>query len=292
MSVWVISAAGGGLVLLVLREIFHAIFHPGGGSALTRAIFPAVWAGAQRLGPHALALAGPVATVATIGLWAAGLLLGWALVYWPHLPQDFVLAGGLQPSEQGSFLDALYVSFVYLTTLGLGDIAPREDWLRLLVPLEALLGLALLTAAVSWVLSIYPALTRRSATAAALAVLRDSLAERPETAIHVLPGRLDSIAAELTLVRIDLMQYPESYYFRAADPDLSLARILPWLLTLTRSNHLPATAWQATAELQLALDRLAATLADGFPGVGGEGTEAILVAYAEDQRDEAAGRRS
>jgi hypothetical protein len=53
---------------------------------------------------------------------------------------------------------------------------------------------------------------------------------------------------------------------------------------------LPASARQATAELRLALDRLAATLADGFPGVGGAGTEAILVAYAEDQRDEPAGK--
>jgi hypothetical protein len=207
-------------------------------------------------------------------------------VYWPHLPQDFVLAGGLRPGKQGSFSDALYVSFVYLTTLGLGDIVPREDWLRFLVPVEALFGLALLTAAVSWVLSIYPALTRRRAAAASLAVLHDSLAERPQAAAQVRAGRLDSIAAQLTLVRIDLIQYPESYYFKVADPDLSLARMLPWLLALTRSEHLTGTARQAAGELTLTLDRLAATLAGGFPGVNGEETEAIFIAHAEDQRDE------
>jgi hypothetical protein len=289
MSASVVSAAGGGLVALVLREIFHAIFHPGHQVGLTRAVFPAAWRAAHRLGPRALALAGPAATVAMIGLWAGGLLLGWALVYWPHLPEDFVLAAGLGPSEQGSFSDALYVSFVYLTTLGLGDIAPGEDWLRLLVPLEALLGLALLTAAVSWVLSIHPALTRRRAAAAGLAMLRDSLGERPDAIAEMLPGRLESIAADLALVRVDLIQYPESYYFKVADPDLSLARMLPWLLTLTRSDHLAGTARRAAAELQLGLDRLAATLAGGFPGVGGAGTEAILVSYAEDQGDEPVG---
>lgn len=288
---WVVSAAGGGLVLLVLKEIFHTIFHPGGWVGLTRAIFPAARRVAHRLGPHALALAGPVATVATIGLWALGLLLGWALVYWPHLPGDFGLAAGLPPGEQGSFPDALYVSFTYLTTLGLGDISPRADWLRLLVPLEALLGFALLTGAVSWVLSIYPALTRRRATAAGLAVLHDSLDERPEGSAEILPARLETIAAELAIVRVDLIQYPESYYFQERNRDLSLARMLPWLLALTRSEDLTSATQRSAVELRLSIDRLAATIADGFLG-GCEGTDAILAAYAEDQRNEPTQLRS
>ncbi|MFJ8781962.1 hypothetical protein [Streptomyces sp. NPDC102476] len=56
----------------------------------------------------------------------------------------------------------------------MGDIAPAEGWLRLVSPLEALVGFALLTATVSWVLEIYPTLTRRRVLAIRLAVLRNA----------------------------------------------------------------------------------------------------------------------
>jgi hypothetical protein len=96
---------------------------------------------------------------------SALLLVGWALVYAPRMPEAFLYASGLDEERQGGLLDGLYLSFVAQTTLGYGDIAPREDWLRRLAPMQALLGFALLTAGVSWVLSIYPALARRRALA-------------------------------------------------------------------------------------------------------------------------------
>ncbi|MFM9372175.1 ion channel [Streptomyces sp. Da 82-17] len=101
---------------------------------------------------------GPLGMVTVVALWALTVAVGWALVYWPHMPQRFSYAAGLEPTEHASPVDALYVSLV---TLGLGDIAPAAGWLRVLAPMEALVGFVLLSATVAWVLGIYPALARR-----------------------------------------------------------------------------------------------------------------------------------
>jgi hypothetical protein len=65
-------------------------------------------------------------------------------------------------------LDALYLSTVAMSTLGFGDIVPVDGWLRLVVPVQALVGFLLLTAAVSWVLQVYPAPARRRVLAVRL----------------------------------------------------------------------------------------------------------------------------
>jgi hypothetical protein len=92
------------------------------------------------------------------------LTIGWALVYWPWMPGHFLHTA--EPDAPGSSLrDSLYFSLVTLATLGYGDISPLSGWLRMVAPLEALLGLGLLTGCVSWLLSIFPVLSRRRALA-------------------------------------------------------------------------------------------------------------------------------
>jgi len=76
-------------------------------------------------------------------------------------------------ANQRDFVDALYMSLVTLGTIGYGDISPATDVLRLIVPLEALVGFALLTASVSWVLTVYPALSRRRSLAYEITLLRE-----------------------------------------------------------------------------------------------------------------------
>ena len=92
--------------------------------------------------------------VVVVLAWVALIVLGWTLVYWPHLEDGFFITGALQETSRGGFLDALYLSMVTVATLGFGDIVPTDEWLRIAVPVQALLGFALLTAAVTWVLQI------------------------------------------------------------------------------------------------------------------------------------------
>ena len=99
-----------------------------------------------------MSLAGPVAFVAVIATWAGLLVLGWALVFWPHMPGDFRFDAGLD-ARGPDFVNALNVSLVTLATLGFGDITPTSGTAAVL-PLEALLGFGLLSAIISWLVSI------------------------------------------------------------------------------------------------------------------------------------------
>src|SRR4051794_15107590 len=136
-----LSLLGGGLILVALRDIFDTLFHPSGKGMLSRALPWALWRSVRSTGvrfPVARELCGPVTLLTVIASWTTLLAVGWALVLWPYLPEGFFFARELDPSTNGGFFDALYLSVVTLTTLGYGDIVPTSGWLRVLVPLEAL----------------------------------------------------------------------------------------------------------------------------------------------------------
>ena len=130
----------GGIALIGLggRDVFDALFHPEGRSALARTIMQGVWRVLARRGrgTRTFALAGPVGLVAVFACWAALLVLGWALVFLPHVPGGFhrATAGPADPD----LIEALNVSLVTLTTLGFGDVTPDAAWWRVVVPIEAL----------------------------------------------------------------------------------------------------------------------------------------------------------
>lgn len=279
---WVATAVGVALVVIVLRDVFHALFHPGGQGQLSMLVFRAVWAASGRMGESARGLAGPVSLVLVIGFWVAGLLVGWALVYWPAMPEAFIFASPLDPGDEGGFDDALYLSWVTQATLGYGDIAPRTGVLRMLAPLQATIGFALFTAAVTWVLSLYPALSRRRSAAATVNAMRKSdtrsgvgLAEMdPMT----LARRMERLSDALSTLRIDVIQYPSTMYFAAPAPSLSLAAMLPYVSSLARAHGDRLEVRPAAEELAAAVDEFAVALDRQFLHVGGD-TEAILRAY-------------
>src|SRR5688500_15281890 len=98
------SSAGGVLLIaLAVRDIFDAIFHPEGRGMLAGTTMRAVWIAFRRLGvgPRRLTLAGPLGLLTVIATWAALLVLGWALVYWPHVPDAFRFGSGV--ASNGGF---------------------------------------------------------------------------------------------------------------------------------------------------------------------------------------------
>ena len=158
------TGAGVVLIALTLRDIFETLFHPVGRGYVGRRVVGVVSRLGQRLAPRvssALVLIGPLGYIAVVATWAALLAVGWALIVLPHLPDGFLFGGGLDPEDHSDFADALYVSLVNLTSLGYGDISPEGSLLRILGPVETLFGLGLLTASISWLISIYGVISRR-----------------------------------------------------------------------------------------------------------------------------------
>lgn len=165
-------------------------------------------------------------------------------------------------------MSALYLSMVTLATLGFGDITPAQPELRLLAPLEALLGFVLLTAAISWILQVYPALGRRRSLAKRLSILRSAATTELLTggAPCVATRLLETVMEGVIQVETDLVQYAESYYFLEEEDTLSLPVNLPFALEMAAAGGA-----SSSPEVRLAAELLSTTvesLADPHrPGV-------------------------
>lgn len=278
---WVFTAIGVAIILEVLVDIFHTLAHPGAQGHLCRTLLSAFW----RLSRQSQ-LSGPLAMLAVIGIWGVLAVLGWALVYWPHLPEGFTSTGA-DPDGGHAFLDAVYISMVTISTLGFGDVFPTSDWLRIVNPLEALFGFALLTVAMSWILQVYPALARRKAFAIRLTLLRDADSIGAITTLDASTASrlLDDLSAGLVSVRVDISDYPETYYFREDERSTSLAANLGYTAELayaaSASEH-PGVRHSADVLIR-SLDDFAAMLDAKFLHTGAS-TPEVLVAYSSEHR--------
>lgn len=279
------SVLGAALIAIVLLDVFHTLWHPSGQGRLGHKLMALVWRLTRRRRPRLRQLGGPLSMVTVTLTWVVLVALGAALLYWPHLPDGFSYAAGLDPLR-GEFLDAIYLSLVTVTTLGFGDIVPTDPWLRLVPPVEALIGFALLTAVVSWVLQVYPALTRRRGLALRLAFLRDAgtLDGLDRLSAPTAARILDELATAVVHARVDLTQYAETFYFQEIEPDATLAVTVRYAHDLAcageRSEH--AEVRLAARALGRALDDLAHLLDEQFLHDGGD-TAGILAAYTAAQ---------
>lgn len=282
---WLVSLAGAGLVMAALRDLFHTLWHPTRHGGLSRLVMTALWRLARhlRVRGRVVGLVGPLAMVTVVGMWAVTIILGWAIIYWPHMPGAFTFSPDSSAAQQSALLDSVYLSLVTVATLGLGDIAPAEGWLRLVSPLEALIGFALLTATVSWVLEIYPALTRRRVLAIRLALLQRADPSVQQLDCTVGATLLESLANEVARVRIDFTLYAEAYYFHDGEDHSSLAAMIGYAADLAHSGRTARRAdVRLTGDLLAgALEDLAALLDQRFLHTGGTPAD-VFAAYAAD----------
>lgn len=295
MTDWLVSTVGALLVAFVLLDIFHTLWHPRGFGSMARRVVQTVWRVSMTLTrQQGSELAGPLGILATVATWAFLNIVGWALIYLPWMPGSFYFASPLKPAIASDVLSSLYLSLVTLATLGFGDITPAAPALRLATPLEALIGFVMLTAAISWMLQVYPALGRRRAAAAELEILAATgavdVVENGDPSVAA--SILHSVTRSLSGVTVDLIQYAESYYFWERQSRLSLPANLSVVVELIdasqRSSH--PEVKQAGATLQRAADVLADRL---HYYVGGEAdstpTTDTFVAYARDHRHKPGG---
>lgn len=280
-----LTLLGTTVIAIGLWDMYHSLLHPSGTGAVGGRVQAGVWWISRRTRHRFGSAVGPGSMLTVVVLWVLLQGVGWALVYLPHVPGGFTYSPGVDPAAYPDLLEALYISFVTLATLGFGDVVATDPWIRLATPIEALTGFALLTAAVTWFTQIYPPLSRRRSLALELKSLADldyadGIAEEdPVTAARV----LDGLAAEVARARIDLTQHGETYYFQEEDQDLSLARQLHYALELRDRAAVSSAPRVRTGARRLdgALEQLAQRLREGF-GHTGESPGDVFAAYAGD----------
>lgn len=279
------TALGAALVLFGLNDVFHNLLYPSGRSTLSHWVLRIVWMFSRRTGHRCGSLAGPLGVVLVIVLWALLQAVGWALVFYPHVPENFLYSEGLDSARYSNLAEAFYISLVTLGTLGFGDVVPTGPWLRFVAPVEALIGFALLTAALSWFSQIYPALAQRRALASRLGALRSvDYARRVADLDPASASRtLDRVADDITDAHVTLTQNAETYYFREVREDAALAVSLPYALEIADNaqTSVHPDIRLSGAMLAAAVENFARLLQEQFHSSGETAREAFST-YASD----------
>jgi hypothetical protein len=285
-----ITVLGALLVLVALRDVFDTLFHPHGQGVVSENLMRVVWRVTKRLahGNHRLlSFAGPVAFITVIGTWGALVVVGFALIIWQQMPDAFAGTTGLDGKD--SIIDAVYLSMVNVTSLGYGDIVPTTDPMRLLGPLETLIGLGLLTASISWLLLLYRVLSDYRSLSHEIALLMDTERSSQTGLAEIDPavsaGVLAVLTSRVVAIRDDFVHSPIAYYFHPRDSRHALPVLLPGLVAVVESCSAPdraaAPAFQARM-LEHAITDLLATIAEEFLGDPGGRTHETLAAYRRD----------
>ncbi|MGJ9372303.1 potassium channel family protein [Nesterenkonia sp. CF4.4] len=280
----VLTIAGICVILVGLWDMFHQLLHPRGSGPLSGLVFSTVWKLA-RAAKHRLGYAlGPGTMVAVIMLWVLLQGVGWALIYYPHVPEGFLYSDGIDPGDYATFAEALYISLVSLATLGFGDVVAVDPWLRLVAPIQGLTGFALLTGALTWFIQVYPPLLRRRSAALTLKALQE--ADYAETLAQLQPGAIqtevDRLSEQISEVCVDLAQNGETYYFQVNSTAVSFSHHLPYALRLHREAERSGSleVRMSAAKLGTMLTQLGSTLSPRF--VSGRDLDEIFAAYAAD----------
>jgi hypothetical protein len=222
---------GAALVVFVAWDITITLLHPTARGPLSYLTNRLTWTVARAfslrvLGGRWLSYAGPLAVAGNLLGWVFPLWVGYALIYLPFV--DRFSFDPNTPFGDAGFFEALYVSGTSLTTVGFGDVVATGAALRLATVLEAASGFGALSAAIAYVLSVYPLTTELRSTGLQLAdygMLDFAGAVRAvrESGSAVLPG----LMREMTQAHEHLRRFPVLYYFESGDeeePLTSLAR--------------------------------------------------------------------
>ncbi len=237
----IVAILGIALLLVVLWDAFETVILPRRVTRklrLTRLFYRSTWRpwrAVARALPSAkrresfLSFFGPLSLLFLLGVWAAGLIVGFALLHWSM--------GSLEITSGGTanFATDLYLSGTTFFTLGLGDVVPRGTMARLLTVTEGGMGFGFLAVVIGYLPVLYQAFSRREVNISLL----DARAGSPPTAGELLRRHSHAQGLEaLTVLLRDLerwcaelleshLSYPSVAYFRSQHINQS------WLSALT-----------------------------------------------------------
>jgi hypothetical protein len=244
MQTFVFTTAGVVLLLLIVYDVYATVLHASArygpvGEGLNRAVWRLGCMVAFRLTRarrhKVLNLVGPLLMPLLVVVYILLLTIAFTFIYYPHLPADFTLA---QTKVETGWIDSIYFSGCTLTTLGYGDIVPRTMLLRFAALFEAASGFALISLAITYLLTVYTALERKRAIALSLYHQAGEGADAAGfIAHHFVDGRFYGLRDALKTSTRDIqgmleshVEHPVIHYFHPQEVYKSLPRILFILL--------------------------------------------------------------
>jgi Ion channel len=250
---YVAGAIGFVVVAIILWDAYETILLPRRLPAdirLSRLVLRALWLTWRALSsrfrdPKArelfLSYFAQLSLIILLGVWAAGLVIGFATMQWSigsHL---------LGPSGITGLAADLYMSGTTFFTLGLGDVVPMSTAARFLTVIEAGLGFGFLAMVISYVPVLYQQFARREARITML----DEWAGSPPAAGLILRRAFESRDPNASLTRL-------FHDWEQASAEILESHLSYPTLALFRSQH-DNQSWLASLCAVLDACALAAT---------------------------------
>lgn len=246
MKVYLLTAAGVLLLSIVAYDVYATILHARGRSGpISESINRIVWRIARWLSfrlsrsrRHQLLNAvGPLLLPLIIAVNIFLLITGFAFIYYPRISTSFVIAPG---SYSSAWSEALYFSGITLTTVGYGDVAPHSNGMRIISLIEGASGFALISLAITYLITVYGALQRKRAVALSFYHQASEGADAASfIAHHFVLGRFVGLETVLRTAARDIQELLESHfehpiihYFHPLEVHKSLPRVLFLILEI------------------------------------------------------------
>jgi hypothetical protein len=236
------TVLGLSILLLVVYDVYATILHARGrsgpiGETLNRTIWGAARFAAFKFSRprrhRLLNTIGPTLLPLLIIVFIALLVLGFACVYYPRMPANFN-ADSAAAAVESPWMTSLYFSGITLTTVGYGDIAPRTAGMRLTAMLESASGFALISLAITYLITVYRALERKRAVALSFYHQAEEGANVAAFIAHHFVGdRFYSLPTTMRMATRDIqelleshVEHPVIHYFHPHEVYKSLPRML------------------------------------------------------------------
>jgi hypothetical protein len=231
---------GAMLLLFIIDDVYVTILQARGRSGpVSELLYRSIWKVARSIAfrlsrprRHKLLNSiGPILMPLIVSVSIILVILAYALIYFPGMPEKFNLG---REDASSPFLDSVYFSGTTLTTVGFGDISPRAPEMKLVAIIESVSGFGLISLAVTYLIVVYSALEHKRAIALAFYHKAEGGADVVGfIKHHFVAGRLSGVAATLRAASRDLQEILESHvehpiihYFHPVQVYKSMPRVL------------------------------------------------------------------
>ena len=218
MTAFWFTAAGLFLLLFVAYDVYATILDASGRAGpLSQILNRVVWSVARGISfrfsrgrrHRLLNLVGPMLMPALIVIYLHLLIAGFALIYFPRMPAGFTVEPAAASAD---WIESLYFSGSTLITLGYGDITPRTPFMRLVSLVEGASGFALISLAVTYLITVYSALERKRVIALSFYHQAEEGADVAGfISHHFVTGRFHGFEAVLRMAARDINELQESH---------------------------------------------------------------------------------
>lgn len=234
---WLEHLSGTLLMLLVLLDVFLTVLYARAGMGIisriharwTWGFFRAVSSPFERGRGIILSFAGPAILVSLVLLWAFLLAIGVALIIHPNLGASVRANSGETPTD---FIAALYAAGSSISLVGASNFSPQTSGFRLLYLVNSIIGTAVTSLTLTYLMQVYNALQRRNKLGLNLELSSAETGDAAELLAGLGPeGKFDAGYSNLSEIAGDVAGakeshhfYPVLFYFRFNEPYYSMSR--------------------------------------------------------------------